>query len=494
MAGADKRGERKPGEAAGARRITASHLYDFAVCEHRVALDFSLDRSQRTPPDEALSLLMRRGRDVEHAIAGSLKYEFVEPDPSDPAAAHAKTLELMRQGVRGIYQGVLLSGRHLAIPDLMRREPGRSDLGDFHYVAGDIKSGLEPRTDQVLQVVFAARLLERIQGRRPATGFLLMGDGAETVFETEDVWDSAGIAVETLERIADEGSQTFPALNDGCARCRWRATCLPEMAKGPDLSFVAGLTRSRQRILMREGLRTAADIAALGEAEIRTLETRGVATEGLVTLQKQAHALLQGRIRARARRRLDPLSPDGLREHFLIAARDPLSGGEPFLFGYTSRPEAGAPADRTEILLAENDEKRAQALRSLLGWLGEGDERIFHFGETARRCFERIEDISAFDPAQAGRSEARFVDLAPLVRGGAYFPVRRYRFDEIAAAVGRHPLPPLEEPEDASFVWFENHRAGLPGDWKGRIEERARRDLASLVAVRDWVRRRVEEP
>jgi predicted RecB family nuclease len=494
MKGLDQKAGQAPSDASGARRITASHLYDFAVCEHRVALDFTLDRSRRTPPDEALSLLTKRGRDVEHAIASGLGYELVEPDPSDPAAAHAKTLDLMRQGVRGIYQGVLLHGDHLAIPDLMRREPGPSEFGDFHYAAGDIKSGLEPRTDQVLQVVFAARLLERIQGRRPATGFLLMGDGAETVFETEDVWDSAGIAVETLERIAGGERDTFPALNDGCARCRWRGICLPEMAKGPDLSFVAGLTRTRQRILMREGLRTVADVAALRSTKIRALESRGIATDGLVTLRKQAGAILKGRVLSRARRRIDPLSPDGLREHFIFAAHDPLSGGEPFLFGYASRPEEGAAADRTEILLAGNDAERAGVLRFLLAWFGEREDRIFHFGETARRCFERLEDLASLDPAQAGRCEARFVDLAPLVRNGAYFPVRRYRFEEIANVIARQPLPSLEEPEDAPFVWFENHRSDPAGDWKGRIEERARHDLARLIAVRDWVRRHVEQP
>ena len=37
--------------------ILAHHLYDFAECEHRIALDVTLDKSLRTPPDAAMELL-----------------------------------------------------------------------------------------------------------------------------------------------------------------------------------------------------------------------------------------------------------------------------------------------------------------------------------------------------------------------------------------------------------------------------------------------------
>ena len=469
------------------RPITATHLYDFAVCAHRVALDFTLDRSRRAPPDEAQRLLLERGRAVEARIAASLGYAAVAGRPDDPGAALAETLELMRKGVAGISQGVLASGRHLAIPDLLRRTEGPSDLGEFHYVAGDIKSGMQARTDQALQVVFAARLLERIQGRRPSTGFLLLGDGREESFEIADVLDSAEAALDAVEAVADGRRGTFPFLSDACARCRWRSVCLPELQRGPDLSFVAGMTPTRKRLLLREGIRTAGEVAALDAPALARLAGRGVAIDGMSALQKQALALTTGRpIRTGRRRRLDPPGR-APREHVLVAGWDPLAGGEPFLFGWGSRPGPGAALDRSEVRLAEGEPGRSAILFELLAWLGDGASAVLHYGSGAPRAFDRIADEAGLDPAVQGQIEARFVDLAPRARGGTYLPVRRYSFEEVAAAVGRRALPPLDEPEDAPFVWFENHRLGPDGEWRARLEARAVRDLESLAALRDWI-------
>jgi predicted RecB family nuclease len=448
---------------------------------------------------ESLRLLTSHGLEIEQRIAGDLGYETVAPDPEDPAAAFAHTLDLMRRGVRGIYQGVLfLEGGDdraelLAIPDLLRRAEGESDLGPFHYVPGDIKSGLEPRTDQVLQVVFAARLLEPIQGRRPERGFLLMGEGEEAGFDIADVWESAELAFETVERIARGGNGSFPALCRACARCRWRGICLPALQDGPDLSLVAGMTRTRKRLLVSQDILTVEDVAMLDGAAIRTLEEKGLATDGLARLREQAKALVKGEIRSRGRRRTRRLPGAGLREHFLLAERDPLGGGEPFLIGIASRPGAGEPVDRMEVLLAGDDGERVRVTERLLERLGEGQQAIFHYGDAARRSFERLADLAGVDAASQGRIEGRFVDLGPLVRAGGYFPVRRYRFEEIAPAIAGRPLPPLDEPEDEPFVWFENRRREVPGDWAAELEARAKRDLQDLVRVRDWVRSNMED-
>src|SRR5512140_2980016 len=116
-------------EGRDSARILASHLYDFAVCEHRIALDFELDRALRTPPDAAMRLLTDHGRRFEERIASELGYPEVRVESGDHDAAAAATLDLMRRGVPGIYQGVLVSGRLLAQPDLLERAEGASALG-----------------------------------------------------------------------------------------------------------------------------------------------------------------------------------------------------------------------------------------------------------------------------------------------------------------------------------------------------------------------------
>src|SRR5262245_16677134 len=90
--------------------ILAHPLYDFAECEHRVALDATLDRALRTQPDEAMALLFEHGQRFEREIVEPLGYPSVDVERGDWDAAFARTCELMRNGVAGIDQAVLLDG------------------------------------------------------------------------------------------------------------------------------------------------------------------------------------------------------------------------------------------------------------------------------------------------------------------------------------------------------------------------------------------------
>src|SRR5690606_9037717 len=125
------------------------------------------DRSRRRALREAEELSRQRGRELEALRTAGLGYAEPSYERDDYGAGAAQTLALLRQGVAGVTQGVLADGGFLGIPDLLRREPGASALGDFHYVVGDVKSSAGARADQALQVAFYARLLEKVQGRPP---------------------------------------------------------------------------------------------------------------------------------------------------------------------------------------------------------------------------------------------------------------------------------------------------------------------------------------
>ena len=516
MPGGTDASPKRPGEPAAPRRVTASQLYDFAVCEHRIALDARLDRSRRAPPDAALRLLFDRGLALERALTARLGYEAVEPDPAHPEPAFRRTLELMRAGARGISQGVLLDGRALAIPDLLRRAEGPSDLGGHHYEPGDVKSGRTPRTDQVLQVVFSAALLERIQGRRPERGFLLLADGSQVDFSVDAVWDSAVLARGNLELVADGRRETHAFLSEHCARCRWRMECLPALSEGPDLSFVSGMTRARQRTLRRHGVTNARELAGLTSERIADIQCGEAPVDGLATLQRQARALVDRTVEVRrsrpGRRAASALRRGtGLREHLLTCARDPLQGGEPFLFGYAGRRGPLEPLEEPEVLFASSEADRARALDRLLERIGSDESLIVHWGSGVRAAFVRIADRAGVDPARLGRIEGRFFDLAPVVRSSAFLPVRRPAFAEVAAALRGRPLPDLLVPPDELWVWNENARsagesapgsadapapgvssAPAPGDGRQAIVSRVASELEDLAAVRDWVARTLE--
>jgi predicted RecB family nuclease len=463
--------------------ILAHHLYDFAECEHRVALDATLDRELRTPPDEAMALLLEHGQRFEREVVEPMGYPAVEVENGDWEGAFARTRALMREGVAGIDQGVLLDGARLARPDLLERAPGESSLGDFHYVPGDVKSARTTRSDAVFQVGFAALLLEAVQGRRPDAGFLILGDGRREELALGAIQFTVDDAVARTEEVANGVASTSPFFSPACARCRWRGTCLPQLEEARDLSFVHGVTRARRRVLERHGITT---IDELARADVAALVAAGVPSDGLERMRLQARTLLDGRV---VRHRPTGLPRGVKRELYLRIETDPLDRGEPFSLAWGEAAAAGT-IDASRVAIVSTREERAAALRDLVDVLESPvarDEPIYTFGPATARAFDALAEDAQLDPARTGDLAGRVVDLAPWVRRAAVLPVFLYRFDEVAAMARNHTRPSPWEAEDALFVLHAGLAASQdPAAVRARLEDAGRDALASLTAIRAW--------
>jgi predicted RecB family nuclease len=463
--------------------ILAHHLYDFAECEHRIALDATLDRELRTPPDEAMELLFEHGRRFEREVVDPLGYSAVEVEHGDWERAFARTRELMREGVAGIDQGVLLDGARLARPDLLERVPGASALGEFHYIPGDVKSARTTRSDAVFQVAFAALLLEAVQGRRPGTGFLILGDGQREELNLGAIRCTVDEAVVRTEEVARGEVQTAAFFAPSCARCRWRESCLPRLEEARDLSFVHGMTRARRRVLRGHGVVTIDDLA---HADVSELAAAGVPTDGLDRMRAQARTLLDGRV---VRHRPAGL-PRGIgREFYLRIETDPLDRGLPFLVAW-GEARAGGAIDASRVAIVSTREERAGALRDLSDLLespASREEPVYTFGTATAVAFDALAEELQLDPARAGDLAGRFIDLAPWVRRTAVLPVFQYRFDEVAAVARNLPRPSPGQAEDALFVLHAGLAASPdPAAVRARLERTGHEALESLHAIRTW--------
>lgn len=198
--------------------------------------------------------MRKRGRDWEDRFVATLE-DYQEPsfERGDFESGAAQTLALLREGVAGVTQGVLMEDDRLGIPDLLRRESGGSELGDFHYLVGDIKSSGRPRSDQVLQVAFYSRMLARLQGRDPEYGYLILKTGEERRFVLADYAAAIEEVEERVLQLARDPSQSRPFFGRGCSGCHWSEICIPEMHAGDDLSLLQGMTRGVRTTLEEQG-------------------------------------------------------------------------------------------------------------------------------------------------------------------------------------------------------------------------------------------------
>ena len=519
--------------------IRATDLYQLAACPHRILLDHRLDRGERAAPTPAAERLIERGLALEAQVAAELGWPAPVYPAGDFAAGARATTALMEQGVEGIYQGLLLGGRKLAIPDLLERAAGPSRWGEYHYLPGDVKAGLEPRADHALQVGFAASLLGKLQGTTPEEGFLILGDGRREPVVIGRLAEVLRGAEERVRRIIDGQEETFPFYGEACGGCHWRGRCLGRMVAAGDLSLVDGMTPTRRRILARAGV---AGLGALAEIDPRAWRRGGRPALGLDQLVPQARALLSGKIEA-----LRPLELPELGGALVVyLERDPLEGGRPGLLAWapataaSRAEERGEAGPRVEILA--DDDARRQALGHLLEAAGQHHGAILHLGSETPAGLEQLWELGRLDPRAQVALETRLWNLlVSLRRGAAYLPVHRYRLEQLAAALVSCPRsslhnspalagpgcvgPPRNTPgmpssarlarttdgsptyatnfsdrtlagnplplpgeEIPAFVLLGNLRRGVPGPWREQLEARGRTQLRRLGSILDWIR------
>ncbi len=116
--------------------ITASSLYDYIKCPHKVWRDIygpQEEKIQETNP--FVELLWERGVKHEEKIISGLG-EFLDLKEGSVDERFQKTTEAMKNKTPLIYQGVLKYENIIGIPDLLRKLP------DNTYMPIDIKSGM----------------------------------------------------------------------------------------------------------------------------------------------------------------------------------------------------------------------------------------------------------------------------------------------------------------------------------------------------------------
>ena len=405
--------------------LTGTHVYSFVKCPRLVALELHGDKTKKRARTAAEELMLRRGREHEDQIVAPLGFATPSYPERDFAAGAAATLELLRAGMLGVHQGVLLGDQRLGIPDLLRREQGTSNLGPFHYVVGDVKSSRRPRTDQLLQVAFYARLLAAIQGRMPEYGYLVMRDGREERFRLADYGDAIDEVDARVAALLDpaRAARERPFLAAPCSGCTWSEHCSKELHERADLSLLQRMTRGLRDTLETAGIR---DCHAAAVMAIETTARRTHLEAALLRrIKRAAESWLAREPLTEPRGRQNPL-PD----HALVSIVVDGFEERALCFGVLV-PGAGEP------LLVE-PHSRGEELGAFLGLVARVPEHLAlaHHGLALPRWFAE----ASRQQSGAHALERRFLDLSPRFRGAATYPRPIFELaDYVRAALGREP-------------------------------------------------------
>lgn len=251
--------------------ITATQLYNFTQCPHRVYADVFIDPALKDPPNAFVELLWSQGVTHEADIVRNLG---VTADISVfPFADREKeTRAAIARGEKLIYQGCLRSGDLIGMPDLLERK-GQG------YIPGDIKSGagLEgDETDGKLKKHYAAQLahyaniLEQEGLGAGHETFIIDKSGSRVPYmldepqgkrNAETWWNAYQRAIAQVRALLNQKTQTLPALGASCKLCTWYTHCKREVMTRDDLTQIAELGRSK-RDAMLHSIPTVAALAS----------------------------------------------------------------------------------------------------------------------------------------------------------------------------------------------------------------------------------------
>jgi predicted RecB family nuclease len=497
---------------------SASDLVHFLECGHRTTLDLQdlADPQPKAQDDAHAKLIQRKGIEHEQRFLQTLRtrharvVEIVGDRAVDRATdlerQAADTLAAMRAGVDIVYQATLRDGNLIGHADFLRRVPGDSGLGAWHYEVVDTKLARRPQAKFLIQLAFYSRLLAPAQGREPEATWVVTGDATctEHRFRMDDVRHYVERQLQRyLTRVADDVASTYPDPCEACDQCRWRTRCEQQRQDDDHLCQVAGITRQQTRRLQAAGVGTMQALATLPSGT----PVPKVQTETLVRLHAQA--ALQYRAGQQGARLHEPVPSDpdarlgfhllpepDAHDLYFDMEGDPLElDGLEYLFGVSGLD--ADPARPGEVAFrafwAHDRDAERRAFEAFVDFLdahftAHPGAHVYHYAAYERTALERLMSFHGSREAEVDRlfRGRRLVDLYAVVRGAVRVSEPSYSIKNVERF---YRAERADEVTNAgqSVVWYHAWRTTQDPGLLDAIERYNRDDVESTGGLHRWL-------
>lgn len=461
-------------------KLTGEHFYKFFQCPHWIWYDIYADSAQKREISPLLEIIHKgRTQDASHALGAHKKFEELKPEQfRDLEEAYLATLELMRQG-KNIYHGVLMTEDWVGIPDLLEARPGKSELGDWYYVAYDVQRSLDLRDEYKFPLVFYSLILEKIQGVRPQEAYVIDPQGQERSFLVGDFVEQFHVTRQEIERILS-GEKPAPFLKSSCKRTPWYSLCLEGAQGCSDVSLIYRLSQADQRRLYSINIHTVAELAAANGDDLRS-QLEDWPFDKIVRFQNQARVLMSNEPMIMRKSEF----PEVAMEIFFDIESDPIRDVD-YLLGLLIRDvKTGKVA--YEYLIAEQpeDEERAwkKFLDKLAGW---EDFVIYHYAFYEKMVFDRLVLRHGAPSVLVQKFHEHAIDLHQKTVDSVVLPLYFYTLKDVAKFLGYQ----WDDPEAGgaeSVAWYDQwlhtgDRANID-----RVLRYNEDDVRATLLLRDWL-------
>jgi predicted RecB family nuclease len=485
------------------RDISASLLYNYSQCPHRVYLDVFEDQAKKDPESRFMQLLWEMGTLFERKTVSSLAVPFTDLSGRTGADRELLARESIERGDGLIYGGRIRVDNLVGDPDLLRKDA-------TGYAAGDIKSGSgfegsEGRLKKhyAVQLGLYSDILKRKGIAGEGTPFIWDVHGNEVPYDFEcslgprggdSLWQVYRGCLEAVEGIIYRGVKTTPAWSSMCKQCHWRSLCLARLKELDDLTLIPYLGRSK-----RDAMIGYVDtVSALASCDI----TQFMDGKSTVFPRLRADRLSDFHLRARLQKQRDakpvmkrPLAlPEATGELFFDIETDPMRD-MCYLHGFIERHSGDPATERYVYFFAREttDEGECDAFSRALEYVrSQGSCIIYYYSKYERTWWmklqERYPEVAPRQEIEALFDRRRAVDLySDAVFPCTDWPTIDYSIKSIAKYLGfswRDQNPSGAE----SIEWFNSWAESKDEPTKKRILDYNEDDCRAMRVLLDTLK------
>lgn len=461
--------------------ITASKLYDYIQCPHKVWRDKYGDQSEKIQESNPfVELLWQKGVKHEENMIRKLG-EFENIGEGSLDERFQKTMDAMNRDVDLIYQGVIKSDNLLGIPDLLKR------MSDGGYIPIDIKSGMglegvdeengeegRPKKHYAVQLCLYAEVLQKLRFGSHRFGKILDGHGNEVMYEfdapigkrnLQTFWEYYEQIKHHVSLLMQNKDRNKPAMAGVCKLCPWYHSCKKWCEDNNDLTKVFYLGRSvRDTINDDLSIDKVDELLDLDVEEIVKMKKKDkkflprVGEKSLIKFINRAKILIE------TKRPVvyEPIVfPEVTYELFFDIEDDPTQEFV-YLHGvYERTPQGERFLDFTATEISDEAERNAwQRFWDYVRSLPQNDFTVYYYSHhektTYRRMQKQYPEVISEDELEAFFENPNVIDLYQIVQKSTDWPLGSYGLKAIAQYLGFKWRD--ESPSGAlSIQWFNEY-------------------------------------